>query len=215
MAESPTYTTVPGKIPLLLKKIRDAGVPPKATIAWLKSVGLTSSNDATLLKVLHQIGFIDKSGVPQPAWREYRGGQHRSVLGRAIVLGYPDLYATYADAHDRTNEELSHVFSTQSSAGKQAIDKMISTFKTLAKEADFDGPVSNSDGIEKNSEQSVSVNPNRIRDEIAPPRSTNPSTNGVTININVALTLPETTDSKVFEALFEAMKKHLIENNLQ
>lgn len=138
MAESPTYTTVPGKIPVLLKKIRDVGVPSKATIAWLKTVGLTSSNDASLLKVLQQVGFIDKSGVPQPAWREYRGGKYRSVLGRAIVLGYPELYSTYENAHLRSNEELSHVFSTQSTAGKQAIDKMINTFKNLAKEADFD-----------------------------------------------------------------------------
>jgi Family of unknown function (DUF5343) len=51
MAEFP-YTTVPGKLKPLFKKMREVGVPQKATFQWLKSIGFTSSNDATLLGVL-------------------------------------------------------------------------------------------------------------------------------------------------------------------
>jgi hypothetical protein len=36
---------------------------------------------------------------------------------------------------------------------------------------------------------------------------------GVTININVQLTLPETKDEKVFDAFFSAMRRHLIDDN--
>ena len=38
--------------------------------------------------------------------------------------------------------------------------------------------------------------------------------NGVTINVNVQLTIPETTDEKVFGAFFAAMRKHLIDDNV-
>jgi hypothetical protein len=143
MAEAPSYTTVPGRISDLLKKIRDTGVPPKATNDWLKSVGFTNSNDRTLVRVLRQIGFVDGSGVPQPAWREYRGSDHRNVLGRALVLGYDTLYAMYPDAHSRPTTDLAHFFSSKTDAGKQSISLMVTTFKNLAKEADFDAMPSN------------------------------------------------------------------------
>lgn len=209
MADAPAYTTVPGKIPQLLAKIRDSGVPTRATVAWLKGLGFTSSNDATLLGVLRQIGFIDSSNTPQPAWREYRGAHHRAVLGRAIELGYEALYATYPDAHLRPNGDLFHVLSIQSSAGKQAIDKSIATFKNLAKEADFEVGAVATNSVEPPSGEDAEV------------RATNPrvrrqqdSQHGVTINVNVQLTLPETNDESVFEALFRAMKKHLIDDNV-
>lgn len=54
-----SYTTVPGKIGSLLGKIRGVGIPPKATVQWMKQVGFTSSNDNTLLAVLKQVGLID------------------------------------------------------------------------------------------------------------------------------------------------------------
>ena len=70
------YTTVPGKIPTLLAKIRQVGVPPKVTVQWLKTIGLTSSNDTSLIPVLKAIGFVDGNGVPTPKWAQYRGSNY-------------------------------------------------------------------------------------------------------------------------------------------
>lgn len=216
MAEAPSYTTVPGRIPDLVKKIRETGVPTKVTNEWLRSVGFTSSNDRSLIPVLRQIGFIDGSNVPQPAWREYRGSEHRAVLGRAIMLGYDMLYSTYPDAQTRTNTDLGHVFSTKTNAGKQAIDKMVATFKNLAKEADFSTAPSSGEtaaipleaeapngGVEANSRQGSNG-------PLVP--SSTDSRGGLTINVNVQLTIPETTDEKVFDAFFRAMRRHLIDD---
>lgn len=130
-------TTVPGKIGNLLSKIREVGVPPKATVQWLKIVGFKSSNDPTLLKAIKFIGFIDQSGVPTDAWKQYRGAKHGQVLANAIRSGYKDLYAVYPDAHERTATEIEHVISTTSSAGKQTITKTVRTFQKLCAEADF------------------------------------------------------------------------------
>ncbi len=223
MAESPSFTTVPGRLPELLKRIRDTGVPPKATLEWLRSLGFKSSNDRTLLRVLRQIGFIDASGVPQPAWREYRGADHRQVLARALVLGYDMLYTTYADAHSRPATDLANVISTKTDAGKQTIDKTVATFKNLVKEADFEdtpsGPGSSTEatsgaGNRANAAGDDSDAGNggsggvRRSDVI----SRTQTTAGLTINVNVQLTLPETKDEKVFDAFFSAMRKHLIDD---
>lgn len=48
------YTTVPGKIPELLSKIKQTGVPPKVTNAWLKTIGFTSSNDGSLIRAYYE-----------------------------------------------------------------------------------------------------------------------------------------------------------------
>jgi hypothetical protein len=208
MAETPSYTTVPGRIPDLLKKIRETGVPAKATNEWLRSLGFTSSNDRSLIAVLRQIGFIDATNLPQPAWREYRGADHRGVLGRAVRLGYDMLYGTYPDAHVRTNTELAHVFGTKTTAGKQAIDKMVATFKNLAKEAEFDD--TGSDALAPPPLVMDAGNRSPVRSTVVTRTSAG---GGVTINVNVQLTIPETTDEKVFEAFFGAMRKHLLDDS--
>jgi Family of unknown function (DUF5343) len=202
MADAPAYTTVPGKIPALLTKIRETGVPPKAVSQWLPSLGFTSSNDRTLLNVLRQIGFTDASGVPQPAWKQYRGADHKAVLGRALKWGYQSLFETYPDANKRTATELSHFFSTQTDVGKQAIDKMVATFRTLAEQAEF----SDSDVVAPEATTPL-VTPAAPGPGTLVSRS---SAGGLNLNINVELTLPETTDERVFEAFFKAMRKHLL-----
>lgn len=173
------------------------------------------------MRVLRQIGFVDANGVPQPAWREYRGADHRRVLGRALVLGYETLYATYPDAHSRPAVDLAHVFSSKTDAGKQAIDKTVTTFKNLVKEADFDAlptstVVSTGGGPPPSRDSDVGGEPD------GDGRGGNGRSNvvtrqhvggGVTINVNVQLTLPETQDEKVFDAFFSAMRRHLIDDS--
>jgi hypothetical protein len=206
MADAPTYSTVPGKIGSLLRKIRETGVPAKATKVWLQSIGFTSSNDPSLLPVLKAVGFADMAGVPTPAWREYRGSQHRTVLGRAIRSGYADLFAVYPDAQSRRNSDIASVFSTRSDSGKQAIDKAVATFKALVAEADFDEELAASPqeppggvggtkaGATQDLEASVQIAP----------------AGGPVVNINVQLTLPETTDPAVYDTFFRSMKSHLL-----
>ncbi|NIQ09898.1 MAG: DUF5343 domain-containing protein, partial [Gammaproteobacteria bacterium] len=111
MADYP-YTTVTGKIKPLLSKVREVGVPPNATVKWLKSVGFTSSNDASLLTVLKFIGLVDASGKPSEEWKKYRGAHHGQVLANAIRQGYSDLFAVYPDANSRSASEIEHVIST-------------------------------------------------------------------------------------------------------
>jgi hypothetical protein len=211
LADSIVYTTVPGKLPELLKKIRESGVPAKANKAWLQSLGFKSSNDPSLLTVLRQIGFIDPSGSPTPAWKEYRGADAKGVLGRAIMLGYDSLYSTYPDAHERSTTDIGHVFSTKTDAGKQSIDKMVSTFKNLASIAEFSGGAPTTLSSSPIEPPSQSLPQAALATPVITANS--PTGTGLNVNINIELTLPETTDEKVFEAFFKAMRKHLLDQD--
>lgn len=204
MTGAPSYTTVPGKLPDLLNKIRESGVPSKASNAWLETIGFKSSNDRSMLAVLRQIGLIDASGLPTPAWKQYRGAGSKAVLGRAIKTGYQDLFTTYPNAHTRSSTDISHVFSTQSDASKQTVDKMVSTFKTLAAQAEFDSSPTDS-GAEV---PAVDSDAESVATTVV--ARTSRTAAGLNVNINVQLALPETTDQEVYEAFFKAMRTHLL-----
>jgi len=80
------YTPVTGKLKTLLQKMRTTGIPPKLSVAHLKTLGFTSSNDPSMINVLRFIGLIDGSTIPTPLWSEYRGQKHREVLGNPKLL---------------------------------------------------------------------------------------------------------------------------------
>jgi len=203
MAEFP-YTTVPGKLSKLFDKIKEIGIPGKATTKWLESIGFKSKNDRSLLPVLRFIGFLDTSSCPTGLWKKYRGGEAKQILARGIREGYDELYSTYPDAHTRPREELEHFFSTRSSVGKQAIGKTVSTFQKLCELADFGTAKSQGEkAIEKESESGA--------DSVELGKGASSSYKGLAININIQLTLPETVDEKVYDSFFSAMKRHLLQ----
>lgn len=202
MADYP-YTTVPGKIAKLFEKIKETGIPQKATRKWLKSIGFTSSNDGSLLPILAFIGMTDASGVPTDRWQLFRGDQGKQILAECIRKGYEGVFSVYPDAHTRNRSELESFFSTHSSAGKQAIGKKVSTFLELCKLADFSATKVRVESAAMEDEPDIAESVTVARK----------SYKGFAININIQLTLPETTDGKVYDAFFSAMKKHLLEGD--
>ncbi len=197
------YTTVPGKITPLLQKIREIGIPAKVSVKWLKTIGFTSSSDNTLIQVLKQVGFVDSSGTPGTMWSQYRGAKHKEVLGNAIRSGYAKLFEVYPDADQRNSNELEHVFSTSSSAGKQAIGKTVSTFKALCESAIF-GATGNKAGS-KLSHESIH-DPNQGSTGRSN-QSDTPNVPSVHIDIQVHIA-PESSLEQI-EQIFKSMAKHL------
>jgi len=203
MADFP-YTQVTGKVAGLLAKIRSTGVPPKANGVWLKTVGFTSSNDASLVGVLKFVGFIDSQNVPQPLWKEYRGANYKAVLGDAIKKSYAELYAVYPDAHARSNVDLGHVFSTSSSAGQQVIQKTVNTFKALVAEAEFDN-------LQNGSDTNLHAGPLHAPPaDHAPTSPSRPTLNGgPALHIDIQIHISADSTPQQIEKIFESMSKHL------
>ena len=199
------YTTVTGKIKPLLEKIRQVGVPTKVTIAWMKTIGYTSSNDASLMGVLKFVGLIDSSNIPTTIWTAYRGSSHRKVLGEAIKKGYSDLFAIYPDANSRTATDLNHVFSTSSTGGAQVISKTVQTFKALVDEAEFHTATDESLDV------SLSSGPlHKPAGTTAPllPEKTALS-GGPEVHIDIQIHISPESTSEQIDKIFESMSKHL------
>jgi hypothetical protein len=200
-----TYTTVPGKIKGILDKVRQVGVPPKATIQWLKVIGFTSSNDASILSVFKAVGLTDQSGVPTSTWTAYRGAHHKRVLGDAIRAGYAELFAVYPDAWQRSNADLEHVFSTSSTAGKQVIQKTVGTFKALCECAEFGSP-------EVQASPMVHTGPMHLPAAgatSAPLHPSTPSGPSPSVHIDVQIHISPEASTDQIDQIFKSMAKHL------
>lgn len=202
-----TYTTVPGKIPDLLKKIKQVGFPKRVTQAWLKTIGFTSSNDGTLVGVLRLVGLIDGNGVPTERWGQFRGARGKEVLGKGVREGYAELYAVYPDAHARTNSELELVFSSSSKAGRQAIQKAVSTFKNLVSEADF---VEENDIPDQHFEADTLHAP--VTDKKSAAKAASKS-EGPSLHIDVQVHISPESSAEQIEQIFASMAKHLYGRN--
>jgi hypothetical protein len=201
MADYP-YTTVPGKIKPLITKIREVGVPTRVTAQWLKTIGFTSSNDASPIGILKYIGFTDTSGVPTPKWSQHRGANARKVLGDALREGYADLFAVYPDANQRSQSDLENVFSTSSTSGKQVINKTVSTCKFLAEQADF-SPVGDRTDLH------MSTGPLHTPVVTSPSAEAVRASGGPALHIDVQIHISPEASIEQIDQIFSSMAKHL------
>ncbi|WP_449369993.1 DUF5343 domain-containing protein [Thiomonas sp.] len=179
--------------------------PPKATVQWLKTIGFTSSNDASLLGVLKAVALVDATGVPTSAWTSYRGAHHKKVLGDAVRQGYAELFAVYPDAWQRSTTDLEHVFSTSSSAGKQVIAKTVSTFKAVCELAEFGAPDEQPSPTVHTGPMHSPVAATPSAHAVAPPNGCKVPSVHIDIQIHIS---PEATTDQI-DQIFKSMSKHL------
>lgn len=133
------------------------------------------------------------------------------MLGRAIKTGYRYLYAVDAEAHNQSDEDLERAFKTSTTSSKAVVDKMLATFKALAAEAEFtaDGESDASTPPDQGVAAAAVSHVETPRNATVVSRTPSAS-NGLTVNINVQLTLPEGSDEQTFEDFFKAMQTHLL-----
>ena len=188
-----------------LAHIKSAGVPANVNTAYLKAAGFTSSNDFALLKVFKFLKFVDATGTPTARWQDYRDdSKSKLVLGQAIKECYGGLFEMYEDAYRKDDEAIGNWLRSNTSFAGVTIERAVRTFKALCAEADFTGGVKVTPLAANAAVQATDPTP-FVAASVA--KSGMPS-----VNINVELQLPASTDPKVYELFFSAMKKYLLED---
>ncbi len=201
MADYP-YINSTGKIKPFFDQIQAIGVPPKVNLPFLVSIGFKSNGDRPLVQLARALGFIDSSGAPTDLWRSYRDKSAAPrVMAQAVRRTYGDIFDVYADAYRKDDEALRNLFTARTSLGKQAVDYMVRTFKTVCSLADFE-TATVAEPQQKVSLPAVLKSSSDVDDPGKSP--------GLTININIQLQLPATDDSVTYDNLFAALKKHLL-----
>jgi hypothetical protein len=211
------YALTPKKIPVLFDLIRKRGAPPEnAPIdTWLKQVGFTTENDRRFKSVLRYIGFTDEKDAPTARWRAYRGSNGATILAEGIREGYKDLFGSFPDAQSASEDDLLTFVKGHTSYSDNTANYAVATFKGLVGLADFgdasaEVPAASQSGSNGSDAPTIPADIARPRPEVAVRQVQGP---GVTINVNIQLSLPESNDPAVYDALFAALAKHVLSND--
>ncbi|MDB5059655.1 MAG: putative coding region [Chloroflexi bacterium] len=178
------------------------GKPDKFTVQTLELLGFRSRNDRTMLGVLKFIGLISDTGEPTELWMELRSDA-RKALGKGINAGYKALFELYSDAPTRNRKDIENFFRTNTSGGERVIAQTVVTFTTLCKLADFDTTTTPMADDPVHATVGTTGEVARAGAVMVGP--------ALTLNINIQLSLPESSDESVYDRIFSSMKRHLIQ----
>ena len=200
------YTQNTGNLIDLIKSIGKHGVPEKFTTIELPVWGYKSSNDRPIIGVLKFIQFLDSSGSPTELWRQARTAPEKATAS-GVRAGYQALFQMFPDAERKDAEALTNFFKAKTSVGDITVKQMVGTFKALAQYGDF------SESTEVPPVPDGAATSAAPPAPVASPLSTRiAGPNGMTMNLNIELSLPADATGEVYEAFFKAMKKHLLAN---
>lgn len=134
------YTKLTTKLSALLRLASTVGRPVKIDGAWLRSVGIVSSDARSIIRVLHFVDLIEDDGRPTDLWDAIRNQTpaNRVLFARAVRKAYKELFAAYPDAHRRDDETLRIFFRGQGLGGEVVQAAARRTFQALVPFGDFE-----------------------------------------------------------------------------
>ncbi len=203
MAEFP-YCTNASSVRRCFEAIQGAAVPQRMSSKFLEGFNFHGSDLRSLAHILKTLGFVSLSEAPTKRWQSYRNkAVATQVMAQAVREVYADLFEAYPDAHHKEDEELKSIFHSQSKMAPSTVGYMIRTFRTLCKLADFDrAPLSGT---------AAAATPPNATPVPPPADGADPPGRGVAVNLTVQLQLPVTDDPAVYDALFAALRRNLLE----
>lgn len=188
------YTPAPKSLRRFLELAPQKPKPPKIIGSTLKTWGLKSGNDVSILRVLKTVGLLSPSGEPTQAYADYmKPNTGAAVLGKHIRQCYEALFQNVTSPEKASNEDLRSFFNINSGGSGGTIKYQIDTFKALASFATFGGtdPLDQEDGT------------------LDGEQGTGSHGNAPAIRIDLHIHLPENKTKADYDAIIESIANHL------
>lgn len=212
MSLTNAYLVTTKNLQSIINSIVSAKAPDRFTNKFLEDLGFKSSNDRLYVGLFKGLGIIDESGVPTNLYHQFIDQSETAhVLANCIQNAYEDLFNLRRDAQNLTLDEVKGKLKTltQGQKSEQVISLMANTFKSLCELAEWkkSKPVEKSEVIEKDNKKEKQV------DVLVQSKEKNgnlgENTDRMSLNYNIQIHLPETTNMAVYDAIFQSLKKHL------
>lgn len=197
----------------ILDAIQKAGAPEAFGLDFLKDLGFTSSNDRTAIKLLKFLGFLETSGKPTTAYKEFMDqNRAKAVIAVRLRKAYDDLFLSDKEAQSQSVDRLKGWFKTKTGAGDAVATKMATTFKSLATYADFSQR--GSGAVEEASAPSSSTPQSGTEasiDTVKPKADKVPGgiPPGLGFVYRIEIHLPDTTNIETYRSIFRAIREEL------
>ena len=205
MALTQTYLITTKNLAAVINSVVSAKAPEHFTNKFLENLNFKSSNDRLYVGLFKALGLLDEGGVPTPRYYEFIDQtQTGKVLALCIEEAYEDLFNLRKDAQNMTIDEVKNKFKTltQGQKSDKVLGLMANTFKNLCDLADW-----SEQGVVAESNDEVVVEQTHT-----PPHNivSSQQTAKMSLNYNIQIHLPETTNMAVYDAIFQSLKKHLM-----
>lgn len=212
---APPFMNSTGLIPRIFEKISEAQRPERFTQDFLASVlGFGSGSARTVIPLLKRLNFLQSDGTPTALYTRFRNPSERpSAMLEALKSGYTDIYERSEYAHALTKEKFRDLVVEVTGLERDSgtVRAIVGTFQSLKAV----GGVTDSTrtGATATAETSTTSAP------ISTPQSFQPlplvpARNGQEVGMNLSYTinlnLPPSSDPEVFNAIFKALREHLL-----
>jgi hypothetical protein len=219
MALTTSYLVTTKNLEAFLNAIQTAQAPERFTNRFLTQLDFTSSNDRLYLGLLKSLGFLDQNGTPTQRYYDFLDqSQAARVLADGVREAYEDLFAIRKDAYNLTVDEVKNKLRTLTLGQKSdnVLTLMANTFKSLSEVAEWETPAVKpitevkKEKPEENKEGDEP--PAKPAQEIkrVPHVGHEDGMRQLGLHYNIQIHLPESRDPAVFEAIFQALKGHLL-----
>lgn len=204
------YVTATGNIERALRGIKAAATPESVSQDFVKTIlGIKGGSGNQITAYLKKIGFATADGTPTDLYKKFRNSATEGgAAAQALKTGYAPLYIRNEYMHKLLDEELKGLIVEETGAGQNSnvVPLIIACIKQLKKFAKWD-VVSINTTDEKPVSEAPQSNTQIQQSPAVQPTSQQLGLNlGYTINLN----LPATSDPAVFNAIFRALKEHLL-----
>jgi hypothetical protein len=206
------YMNSTGLVPKIFEKIATAQKPDRFTTDFLSTVlGFSSGSARPVIPLLKRLTFLQSDGTPTQLYTRYRNPSERaSAMLEALRTGYSDLYARNEYVHTLPRDRLRDLIVEVTGLEKdnQIVIAAVSTFQGLKSVAGVDAATGATPNVASNGHH-VGKTPVVPVDVPYRPEQGNQDI-GLNLSYTINLNLPPSTDPEVFNAIFKALKEHLL-----
>lgn len=204
------YVTATGNVERALKGIKAAATPESVSQDFVKTIlGIKGGSGNQMTAYLKKIGFATADGAPTEIYKKFRNPSTAGwSAAQALRTGYAPLYVRNEYMHKLSDDDLKGLIVEETGAEQDSnvVQLIIACIKQLKKFAKWDA-TPDDDNHQK-------VGPEPPIQSSAPQQQppTLPATQRVGLNLGytINLNLPATSDPAVFNAIFRALKEHLL-----
>lgn len=200
------YVTATGNIEKALKGIKAAATPEAVSQDFVKTIlGIKGGSGNQMTAYLKKIGFATADGTPTDLYKKFRNSTTEGwAAAQALKTGYAALYIRNEYMHKLSDDDLKGLVVEETGAEQDSnvVPLILACIKQLKKFAKWDAVP-----IEERPERD-SLPPNISQQ--TPMASPNSQRLGLNLGYTINLNLPATSDPAVFNAIFRALKEHLL-----
>ncbi|QNH07235.1 DUF5343 domain-containing protein [Pseudomonas sp. B11D7D] len=207
MAASLPYLASNKNVETLFTTVQSAKVPDRFTQDFLATtIGLKGTNDRGMIPLLRNLGFLDQSGSPTPAYRQLKNRETaKAAIAKGIKLAYAPLFESNENANLLTSDKLKGLIAQIAGTDDDMTARIASTFNALVKQADF-SKISTDE--KEGEDDALETDPADV-DEIGTQSTSRRATKALNpqFHYNIQIHLPSNATEEVYLNIFNAIRK--------